>query len=267
MFIILLYEINSTEEISSKNIDTFILTNLRIKGLSFEKNNRIFYSYIKRLSLYQVIVFKKSIPPFLFFKSLYENEIFFDKDYVVVYKNKNLFYYQKLENEFSISDISAFLKQRLGLENIHTSDISKTKIDKNKKYNFIKPVKSYSFRYFIIYFFILLILFSSFEFNNKKNRTNFEEIKRSNKDLKKQLEFYSVSKELKEIFSFAQTNNSKIASIILNNSKIKVQIESKNKKNIYAFFKKLDKNSIENIVYDKEKERFIGDAIYEINRR
>jgi len=267
VFIILLIEIESTEEINSKNIDKFILTNLKLQNIDFQRDSKIIYTYISNLSLYQLILYNDACPEFLYFKSLHTNEVFINKDYVVVYKNNKFFYYQKIENNILASNVVTFLKQRLQLDDLHVTNVNEASIDKNKKYNIIKPIKTYSFRYFIIYFFILLFIFSSFNFNIKKEKTDFNNIKRSAANLKKQLLFYSISEELKKIYTFANITENKIVQIILTNSKIKIETESKNKKNIYTFFNKLDKNSIENIFYNKEKGLFYGDAIYEINRR
>lgn len=266
MFIILLYEIDSNEEISSNYIEKFIITNLKLKGIRFADKSRILYSYINSLAIYQIIVFENKAPSFLYFKSRYKSEIFIDKDYAVVYKNFKFFYYQKLEENSSVEEITQFLEKRL---NLKESVVNSSGKSANSKiiYNFIKPIKSNLFRYFILYFLFLLSLFYFYDLEIKKEKTNLIELRKTTKNLKEELIFYSVSKTVKSLINLADKSKTKIIFISLKDSKISLKLQAKDKSDIYNFLKDLNKNSVVNVFYDKEKGRFIGDATFKIYRR
>lgn len=267
MFIIEVYEIDSDEEIKNKYIEKFLITNLKLKGVEFTKKSKFLYSYIEPLKIYQILFFEEKIPNFLYLKTEKENEIILSESYVAVFKNKNFYYYQEIEKNISNEEIIPFLEKRLMLKNIYIQEEKEYIEDKNLKYKILKPIKSNTFKYFIIYFFSLLICFYYFEFNINNNFSNLKKISINTKSLKDKLEFTSVSKIINNLTVLSKQNSIKITSIVLKDSQIAFQLESKTKNKIYEFFKNLKKDSHENIIYNEEKNRFISDVIFKIDRR
>lgn len=265
MFIIELLEINSTEKILENQIKNFLLTNLKLKGIKLSKKTKYIYSYVESLFLYQVIIFEDEIPEFLFFKSSKNNEIYLYKDYAVVYKDMQFYYCQKLENTISINEVINFLQNNLNLNNVYV--IEDIKIDKNKKLTFHKPIKSNILKYFLIYFLILLSIFYFYEFNSYNKSFELKDIISNTKNIKDEIKFTSISKLVDELFEQANKNKVHIMSVVLKDSKIDLKLESDTKDAIYSFFNSIKKDSLEDITFDTESKRFIGNVTIKINRR
>ncbi|WP_321311914.1 hypothetical protein [Halarcobacter sp.] len=260
-----LLEINSTEKILENQVKNFLHTNLKLKGIKFSRKTRYIYSYVESLCLYQIILFEDEIPEFLFFKTSKKNEIYLYKDYAVVYKNMQFYYCQKLENAISINEVINFLQKSLNLNNVYV--IEDIRIDKNKNLTIHKPIKSNILKYFLGYFIILISIFYFYEFNTYNKNSDLKDIITNTKNIKDEIKFTSISKLVEELFDLANKNKVNIMSVILKNAKLDLKLESKRKDAIYSFFNSIKKESLEDITFDTESKRFIGNVTIKIDRR
>ena len=265
-FKIKIYEIKSNEEIDKNYIDKFLLTNLSHENITFNKKSKIYYSFIESLQLYQVLVFEK-IPNMFFYKTSIENQLFIHKDFVSVYKDRKLYYYQKIDNLKNIEELKSFLEKTLSLDNLKV--IEKDKIVQNRKnelHEFIKPVRSNLFKFFLAYLFVLCLGFYFFEFDKKEDYRQLDTIKSDTLLLKNSMVFEHISDDIFSLYKNAQDNKLKILSVNFKNSKFVLNLKSKEKENIYIFLKDL-KGSVENMTFDKNSKEYIANASFKIHRR
>lgn len=265
MFIIELLEITSTEKIFEQDVENFLITNLKLKDIKFTNKSKFLYSYIEPLLLYQVIIFEKKPPEFLYFDTKSDNEIFLYKQYAIVYKNREFYYCQKIENDTSTSEIVLFLKNSLKLDNFNV--VEDIQIKKDKNYRFHKLLKTYSFRYFLIYFILLITIFYFSEFNIENKSVNLKDVINNTNNIKSEIKFSSISMLVKNLYKLAMENKVDIISIVLKNSKIALTIESNTKDTIYNFFNSIKKETLQEITFDETSKKFICNIIIQIDRR
>lgn len=187
-------------------------------------------------------------------------------DLACVYKNKKLYYCQKIGEGISLDELKIFLEKNLCLEDLQIE--KEIKKIKNHNYNFIKLKKTNILKYFILYLFFLCSLFYFVDFNNSiKDKEIFENIKNKTKIIKNSLDFKYLSSSIIELFLLSKENRVLIKNFELKKSIINLTIHGIDKKDIYTFFEKLKNIKIEDISYDKNLKVHIVNATYKIHRK
>ncbi|RXJ69650.1 hypothetical protein CRV08_02805 [Halarcobacter ebronensis] len=203
----------------------------------------------------------------MYYKSSNKEEIILDEDYVIAYKNGSFYYIQKIDKTQVLEKLLKILIDTLRFKNpiiIKNEDI---KYKKRYLKEFIRPFRSYGLKLYLLYLFTLGSIFYLYDFSNEKYELNLKTIHNTTTKLQNDTKFYSISKRVANIYSVAKEMNIDILSIVLKESILALEITTLNKQNIYAFFKKIDYKSVENINYDEDSKRYQANGKIKIYRR
>ncbi|XPV69359.1 MAG: hypothetical protein ACNI25_02000 [Halarcobacter sp.] len=110
---------------------------------------------------------------------------------------------------------------------------------------------------------LLVVVFLNYQNRSSKN-TSLGSINKNISYIKKENNFVSISKTLFDIEQKAKDSKVEILSFILKNSKISIVCESKKKQMAYAFLKNFKNSSIESTNFDKNKKKYITNAVFRI---
>jgi len=221
------------------------------------------------LSLYQVIIFEKNVPnPFLF-KSEYQNELFIEDDFFVVYKEHRLYYYQEIKNNFDLNELKNFILKNLDIKDIKIYTNTEFVFIKNDKcsHKFIKPIKSLLFKYYIIYILVLCASLYFFEFNHSTTINPLYHVNIKTEEIKKSAKFFYLSNFILEIYEHEKEFEVKINSIEIVHSKVILTLSSIKKDSMYSFLNKYKNYRIENMLFDDKDKRFKSNASFDIYRK
>lgn len=262
-----------SNRLPARLIKNFTYSNLLLNNISYNLNSKIYLLYLNEIKSYQILVFdEKFDPAYLecFSKSLYLNEyetvLFIYKQYMVLYKDKKPYYFQKNSININNDELRNYFENNLGL-NIEyievVDDASFTKYfekykkeDKKSYLNNINKTKDYFLIIYLIYIvFLIITIFYLFTFN-KENISN-KDIKEINIDNKVKV-FKPFTYLYSDILDNLQKNKLNLNSFIYEKNSIKFIFHSTNKKNIYDFLL-IYKNRIKNssILYNKELKAFV----------
>ncbi len=275
-FIIKVLEIKASEKINIKYIEKFIFRHLELQNFKLSKKSLIYYSFIKPLKTYQILLFegnsKNSFLPFCF-DSKIKYELFLTKTFFVIYKENKVYNYQIINEDIKIEELNFFVNNSLKIDNITITKVSLKELEmntQNNSHDFIRVEKSNTFKYYIIYI-IFLCSFSYYIFflNNNQNikEINFNMENKNIERIKKSREFIFVSSFIIKLFEEAKNKKVYIVSLNLKNSKIKLKFESKSKDNIYKFLDVFSDYTIENINFDLQMKRYKTDVVFKIYRK
>ncbi|WP_143145180.1 hypothetical protein [Arcobacter sp. LA11] len=198
------------------------------------------------------------------------DELFLSDDYFILYRDNRPFYYKKIENNLDINDLKLFIKNHLGIENIKISSLKKTNLNQNKKIDFklIKAIKNHHFLYYIAYLSILVLFLIYFYINieSKDKKDDFTNFKTNIEDIKKDKTFTYISKEILQVYENGKSNSVKIKSILFENSKFFMVLESKKKDGIYKLLESIKNCLIEDMRFNKEEKKYEADVSFKILR-
>jgi hypothetical protein len=253
--------VQTTAKILNKHIKNFILSSLKLNNIIINKNDKIFFSYIKSANIYEIYILNTTnsniSTQYHIFNTFYKHkssnksiDIFITKDFFVVYKESR-FYFAKKNKKYKTSDIIKFIeyKYHIKIDTVNIiSDILlkeyETNIYNSKtcSIDFISLKISYSLVYYLIYIFTFCILVSIFFIKENKITHNI------------------INKKANKIYNKDITND-----IIINLNKHNIYINkidfdkkytlslySKNIKNIYNFLSEYkNKVNIKSLYQDK----------------
>jgi len=183
----------------------------------------------------------------------------------LVFKNKRLYFCQKIDKANTKEEVKDFLEKILKIENLQIN--SQLKFTKKNKHQFLKIKKSHFLKFFLIYFFTLCLGFYILDFSKNDNKNILEKIKINTKKIEVNSQFYFVSKELIDIFLLSKEHLVKVLKVSLVNSKLLLELESSKKQDLYTFFRNLEKAKVEDITYDSQRKVYLANAIFKINRK
>jgi len=259
-----------SEEILDKNIDEFILHNIK-ENNTFKKNHNIFYNYLDKTKEYFVCYFENKdislttidiIIEFIKNKNLDNKSLLiYFQDYFLLFNHSRFYYFQKIEKELIHEDIEEYIKKRFKFDidesyHVNSSDINKLITDKKYKssLNYIEnrsASKIYSI-YLIVLFLIGFSIFT-YEYNNKRmieeqRVLSLEKKKIQNNINKKDTLYYKTTLLLNEI----RENNLKIKEYAFLNKSLKVTIVLSNSANAYAFLQKYKNIKVHSFIKTKD---------------
>ncbi len=239
--------INVDEEILEKNLEKFINTSLKLKGIKTKINENIFYSFIKELNSYQITIFKTNKFYFFNLEKYIKEEggiytLFIYNNYLILYKNKKLYYYQYLKYRLSNEQIQEYFFKRFNLSTIRP--IYLNSLYSQEHINFDLTIK---FKYIFLLAYTLLFSCSLF-FLLKSEDLKKEEI---NLYKEKQL----LSKQLVNLFDDLTNLDIKIKSLNFNQEEFKVVLYSNKQANIYKFINTNKKHFNTKKVFFNEKSK------------
>ncbi len=182
-----------------------------------------------------------------------------------MYKEKKVFYYQKIENA-TTEEIKEYLLKNFDIEDLKINQKNEILIKSETSHNFFKPKKSKLFKLYLIYLFLLCIGFYFYDFNSLDD-DNFKQLNKNINSIKSNTEYKYFSKEIVELYEKANIHSIKIRELEFRYSDILLKIESKSKDKIYEFSKGLSSSKIEKIKYDNKMKRLISDVSFKIIRK
>lgn len=217
--------ISVEEEILEKNLEKFISTTLKLKGIKVKINESIFYTFVKELKSYQITIFKAN--KFYFFylekycnKSIYT--LFIYENYFILYKNKKLYYYQYLKYKLSKQKIKEYFFKRFNLSNLEPIYLNSSELQRCITYTF-----HIKYKYSFLFFCTLIFSFALFFLLKNKKLEKEEVILYKEKKL--------LSKELFKLFEITTNLDIQIKNLNFTKGEYKVILYSKQQVNLYKF--------------------------------
>ncbi len=261
-----------SEEILDKNIDNFILHNLKEKN-SLKNTHNIFYNYLNLSKEYFICYYEKRGTTLTIIDLIEEhlknknndnrNLLVYFEDYFLLFYNSRFYYFQKIEKELLVEDINEYINKRFNFTieetyHLNSSDLHGLKKEKtiNTSLNYTKnlnDVKIY-YSYLMIIFFIGLSFFT-YDYYDKslkeKQRAMIleKEILQNSKKRKDTL-YYKISLLLDEI----GRNSLKIKKFDFRNKSLNMTLVLNNSADAYTFLQKY--KNIKVLSFKKTKDSY-----------
>jgi hypothetical protein len=274
-------EINVSEKIDNKNLKDFIFTSLSINNKKFSNNDFIYNTHIDKLNQYQIIVIDKNYKYVVFqiFELFYDKKVegldlYLCDDFFCLYKNGLFYYYQTIEFSLTIEDFLEFINRKFNTKINNYIKIEKDYLEELKNKYLSKNIKTTlkninikndnSFKFYIIYILILLILGIYFYLNKEELSLNKEMLSNQNlefENFKKEHNFLSLGDDFDSILENIKLHNLDLQIFEYKQSKIKIVISSQIKENLYMFLEEYKKTLLSSSVYfDENKQKYEATA-------
>ena len=270
-------EIDVSEKIDKENLKDFAFTSLILNNKNFSKNDLIYINYIEELKQYQILL-STNAHKYLFFQIF---ELFYDKeikgldlylgdDFFCLYKDGLFYYYQAIEISLSIDDFLEFINRKFNSKINNYIKIEKDYLEELKEKYLLKNTKTIlkninikndnSFKFYLVYIFLLLFSSLYFYFNytdffHKEEVVINEEL--HFEKLKNDYLFASVENDLNDIFKNIKLYNLDLVLFEYKQNNIKLTLASKNKEDLYQFLKEYKETLISSsILFDENKKTY-----------
>lgn len=272
--------IDVSEEIENKNLNKFILTSLKLNNFEINKNDFIHINFISELKQYQVLVFPKDYKNLIFqiFELFYVDrtdlnsfDLYFTGEFFCLYKNAEFYYFQKIESQLEIEELIVYINKKFRLKvenykiinNLELEELKNSYLEKsfkNKLPNFNKK-DDYSFKIYLVYLFITVVVFIFFLENKDETKNSF--INENNFDkLKNEYVFSSFNTDFDFLTKLLQKYNLNIKSFEYKENRIKIILYSSSKSDIYSLFEELKNRLISQEINYLENEKIYEAIIY-----
>lgn len=263
-------EIEATEEIEKKNLKSFISTFLELKYINLSIDSKVILNYIKELGIYQLLILNsnfKHLELELFSKIYEENNqkniiAFLYRNYFLIFKNSKFYYLQKIEENIKIAELMSYLNKNfeIDLQTLITIDkeslyLKKDEFLQSKNKNsieFLSLNKNYSFLSYIFYLLILTI-FTLFFYTNENIEIKSDVQNFDTSNILENYKFNSFEDKARKIIYKLNQKNLNLIGFEFDTNILKLEINSKNKEDIYKF---LEDNEI---VFSSSNIDFIED--------
>lgn len=245
-------EIEASEEIEKKNLKSFISTFLELKYINLSKDSKVILNYINELGIYQLLILNsnfKHLELELFSKIYEENNqkniiAFLYRNYFLIFKNSKFYYLQKIEENIKIAELMSYLNKNfeIDLQTLITIDkeslyLKKDEFLQSKNKNsieFLSLNKNYSFLSYIFYLLILTIFILFFYTNeNIEIKSDVQNFDTSN--ILENYKFNSFEDKARKIIYKLNQKNLNLIGFEFDTNILKLEINSKNKEDIYKF--------------------------------
>lgn len=278
-----IFFIDVSEEIQIQNLKKFIITSLKLKNITINKNDFVHINFLIELNQYQILIFpnnKKAI--FQIFELYYFDkkdiqgfDLYICDKFFSLYKNGEFYYIQKLESQILIDDLLEYIRKNFSLNVDNFQVIEKDyqqeletlysqKIIKNRLKNFNKT-KEYGFYIYLIYLVMIFYCFIFFYDNLFQNDKNINESISNEYDiekLKREYLFSSFFKEYKSLFEQINKFYLTLLSFEYKEEKVKIVLSSTEKSNIYSFYTTLNSKLISQDISFVENKNIYEATIY-----
>jgi hypothetical protein len=274
-------EINVSEKIDNENLKDFVLTSLSINNKIFSNKDLIYNSHIDKLNQYQMIVIDKNYKyvAFQIFELFYDKKVegldlYLCDDFFCLYKNGLFYYYQTIEFSLTIEDFLEFINRKFNTKINNYIKIEKDYLEELKNKYLSKNIKTTlkninikndnSFKFYMIYVFILFILGMYFYLNTEELSFDKEIINNQNLEFerfKKEHNFLSSGDAFDEILENIKRHNLDLQILEYKQFKIKIILSSQIKENLYLFLQEYKKSLLSSSVYfDENKQKYEATA-------
>lgn len=270
-------EIDVSEKIDKENLKDFAFTSLTLNNKNFSNNDLIYINYIEELKQYQILLITNNHKYLLFqiFELFYDKEtkgldLYLGDDFFCLYKDGLFYYYQAIEISLSIDDFLEFINRKFNSKINNYIKIEKDYLEELKEKYLLKNTKTTlkninikndnSFKFYLVYIFLLLFSSLYFYFNytdfyEKEEVVINEEL--HFEKLKNDYLFISVENDLNDILKNIKIYNLDLVLLEYKQNNIKLTLASKNKENLYQFLKEYKENLISSsILFDENKKTY-----------
>ena len=270
-------EIDVSEKIDKENLKDFAFTSLILNNKNFSKNDLIYINYIEELKQYQILLSTNAHKYLLFqiFELFYDKEtkgldLYLGDDFFCLYNDGLFYYYQAIEISLSIDDFLEFINRKFNSKINNYIKIEKDYLEELKEKYLLKNTKTIlkninikndnSFKFYLVYIFLLLFSSLYFYFNytdffHKEEVVINEEL--HFEKLKNDYLFASVENDLNDIFKNIKLYNLDLVLFEYKQNNIKLTLASKNKENLYQFLKEYKETLISSsILFDENKKTY-----------
>lgn len=199
-----------------------------------------------------MILFEGKVPKEFFYDTS-STELIISKEYFILYKQNRIYYCQK-NQKVNKDDFLFYINKNFGYEDIKINYEENIKLKNKNLHTFFIPKKSHFLKVYIIYLFLICTLFYIYD-SKKPEANSFLNIIKENDNIKKEMEFNYLSKNLLDINEKANKSDVHILSLHTKYSKIFLELQSYSKDNIHLFLDGFYKNKIEKIEYDEKTKR------------
>ncbi len=258
----LVVKLQSSEEIKKKYLLKFITTNLKNIKIKLTSKNRVYISYIKSMSIYQVFIFENKIPQIFFYEPQKEFELLLSKNFFVLYKDYKVYYHEEVE-KVNIDDIYFYVKKNFNFKNIKILYMEDIILNNQPRDIFEKPIKSKLFKLFLFYMFFLLFGFYFYE--NSKTHSSFNDFIKKFQSKKKEIAYKYIVGDVLKIFTIAKKNEVEIISLEYKGKLFFVVFSSKKEKNLDSFLKSFNSYKLEKMEDNKIENRVIINAYFKFD--
>ncbi len=251
-------EIEVSEKIEERNLKSFILSNLELNNKKTTHNEKIYLSYIKQLKSYQIFILSMNYKHFEFqlFEILYEKnanleeiyDLYFYKNYLILYKNGIFYYFQKISENLNIDDFMDLIVKKFAIKINSYKLFEKQELDELKSIFIHQNFKSYfknisfknshSFKYFLFFLAFIATLFFNFIYEDIELKKQKNLDKNSNFEIEKVIKehkFKSLEEKIKPIILIEELQ---LRVFEYDENHLKIVIDSKTKESIYDFIEK-----------------------------
>lgn len=270
-------EIAVSEKIDDKNLKDFVLTSLKLNNKDYNKNDLIYATYIEELNQYQIIIINNQYRQgtFQVFELFYEKkskgiDLYLADDFFCLYKNGTFYYYQTIEFILKIEEFLEFINKKFNTEINNYKRIEKTYFEElRNKYSLrnektsiknINTKNNNSFKFYIIYLFLLISL-SSYFYTNQHNLTKIKNSIDNNalelEKFKKERLFVSFENDFEKILENIKKYDLNLLLLEYKENSVKIILTTTIKENLYLFLDEYKKGLISSSVnFDENKKTF-----------
>lgn len=260
-----------SKRLNTRHLKNFIDSTLLLNNISYSTNSKIFLLYLNEIKNYQVLVFDDDfdnayLECFLLSDSLKDNKsvLFIYKKYIVLYINKEPYFFQKNSAKINNIELKRYLENSLKVNIEYIEEVDDKKFNEYytrfKKENKKKLLKNYNKtkEYFLVIYSIYICLIIAISFLSVINEK--DELKSTTKKINilKDISFKPFVLEYSDFIKSLNKNKLVLNSFFYEKNITKFIFQSKNKSDIYNFLL-MNKNKIFNssIMYSKELKTFI----------
>jgi hypothetical protein len=278
-------------EIDKKSLKKFIKTSLALNKINYLSSDKIYISYLCESKQYQIIIHSFAFTNCVFelFKlnassinKEYSFDLFVCKDFFVVYKNNIFYCYQELNQEFTIDELSNYIRNTFKINIINIFNINNEKLDYlkkeflqiNQESELINLNKNTRVSFYVYIIYLILIIGSLYIYiqykNYEINKNNTTAITENNYEYEKtlnSLKYKPFYKNYESIISNIKKYKLKLTSMSYENKILKLSVSTTSKEKLFSFLN-LYKNQISSnfISFDKSKKVYKCVADVEIYR-
>lgn len=272
--------VDVSEKINDKNLQEFTYNCLKSQTINYSQDDLIYSTYLHYSKKYQITVINKKYK-YLIVEVLcvyyYDKtninsfDLFISEDFFVLYKDMNIYYFQKLDYEISDIELREYIFRKLNInvENIFQIDkkvLERYKNDfhkENKKLININTPKNINFNIYLL-FILSLILIVSYYFISSRFYTNIDSSLTQNKKTQNRYELFKEEHKFKSLHTefillIEQIKKYKLTleSFEFKKNRVYLIINSSKKEDLY-FFLELHKNELitNKIEYSKDIKKY-----------
>lgn len=252
---IIIHNFEVYEKIDKNSLKNFLLSSLKLKNITLKKDEKIIFSYIRELKIYQLLIFKKKAKYTDF--QVFENINILKKDsfsfvifqnFLYIFKNQKFYYIQEIKDDLNRTDFIEFLKSRFSMDKIYLQNISNEEFGELKKHylnrkkraklRFFNYKKEISLFIYLSYLFLLILLTALYLFEIEDEKVVKEDI--DLKKIDKIYHFNSFNEELLELLFAIQRSDLELNELKYQDDIFNIRVASTNKNDILSFLKNSD---------------------------